>query len=116
MLGRHYISINSTQLPNPTKFKIGYRNIENIKTSEAGDDVGTVTRLLKRTFNATYQCTSGGRDRLKAFCALNSVSMTYNGESITARARFVSEDLAENSEYASRTDGLWTVSVQFLEE
>ena len=116
MLGKGYIKLGGETIPNPTGFKISYANKENIKESETAEDVGTVTRLGKRTFQFTFQSTSHGRDKIKAFCMLTECFMTYKEEEISGRLRITGEAMFAGSEYAPRTDGLWTLTVNFIEK
>ena len=115
MLGRHFISLNGESIPNPDKLSISDNNIETVKLSEAGTDVGTVTLLCKRTFNFTFTSTSRGRDKIKHFCKMAQCNMTFDGETMTGRLRIKSENMVENSEYCDRTNGLWSLSVSFME-
>lgn len=114
MLGK-YLKIENVVIPNPEDLSISYSNTETIKQSEAATDIGIVTRLMKRTFSFSFQCSSFWRDKLKSYCALSQTTLTYNGEAITGRLRLSSEKLLKNSEYCDRTDGLWTLSVSFIE-
>ena len=116
MLGKGYIKLNGETIPNPTNLKISYANKENIKESETAEDVGTVTRLGKRTFQFTFQSTSHGRDKIKAFCMLTECVMTYKEEEISGRLRITGDALFGGSERAPRTDGLWTLTVNFIEK
>ena len=116
MLGKGYIKLNGETIPNPTNLKISYANKENIKESETAEDVGTVTRLGKRTFQFTFQSTSHGRDKIKAFCMLTECVMTYKEEEISGRLRITGDALFCGSERAPRTDGLWTLTVNFIEK
>ena len=116
MLGRNYISINSQTIPNPTGVSISETNVETIKTAENGKDVGDIQRLGKQTINFTFDCTSGGRDKIRAYCLLTSVSLTFNGTNYTGRLRIKDQKLFKGSEYCRNTDGLWTISVSFIEE
>lgn len=116
MLGKGYIKLNGETIPNPKNLKISYANTENIKMSETAEDIGTVTRLGKRTFQFTFQSSSRGRDKIKSYCLLPSITLTYKSEQISGRLRITGENLFEGSEYAPRTDGLWTLTVSFIEK
>ena len=115
MLGKDYLSINGNKIPNPTSFGISYTNVETVKTAEDGKDVGTATRLGKRTFDFAFTSTSRGRDKIKTYCLLAQSTLTYQGENITGRLRLKSEKLLSGTEYLDRTDGLYTLSVSFAE-
>ena len=115
MLGANYFKFNSLDIPNPTAMYVDYDNIETVAQSEAGTDLAIVTRLKKRTFNCTFQCTSTWLATFKTMCGLTSGSLLFQGETITCMARINNSTLLSNSEYADRTNGLWTVTVTFTE-
>ena len=115
MLGDNYLEFENVTLPNPATLAVSYQNLETVKSSVAGTDIGIVTRLQKRTIACTFNCTSTWLDNFKTLCNLTSGTLVFRSESITCRARITGENLAPDSEHAQRTDGLWTVSVQFLE-
>lgn len=110
-LGRNYITLNGVSLPNPTAFSIKYQNIEQTGQTEDGHDVGTTTRLQKRVFNMSFNCTSRGEAVLREICDLTTCNMTYRGETIVVRPRIQNGKLVDGSEYLARTDGLYTVSI-----
>lgn len=114
-LGRNYVNLNGVALPNPESWQIKYTHLENVKQSEAGNDLGIVTRLNKRTFSATFNCTSYGADKLKAICSLTTCVLNYRGESIEVRPRLSVDKLQPGSEYLSNTDGLFVVSLALTE-
>lgn len=116
MLGKGYIKLNGETIPNPTNLKIAEQNTENIKTSETAEDIGTSTRLGKRTFQFTFQSTSYGRDKIRAYCLLTECILTFKNEEIPGRLRITGEALFPGSERAPRTDGLWTLTVNFIEK
>ena len=115
MLGKDYITLNGQKIPNPTGVSVSYTNIENVKQSEAGTDVGNVIKLTKRTINFSFSSTSRGRDKIKAYCRMSQITLTFNGEPMVGRLRIKSSNMVEGSEYAARTDGLWKLSVSFME-
>lgn len=115
MLGRHYIQINGVDIPNPEVTGIGYSNTENIKQSETAEDIGNVVRLAKRSFNFTFQSTSGGKEKIEYYCKLSSVTLTFDGDQMTGRVRIKNANLLKGSEMVGRTQGLWTLTVSFME-
>lgn len=115
MLGSNYLTFESMSIPNPDSFSIDYENIENVAQSEAGTDMSIVTRLQKRTFTCTFSCTSTWLSEFNTLCGLSSGTLVYLGESITCRARITNAAMQPYSEYADRTNGLWTLSVTFTE-
>ena len=116
MLGKGYIKLNGETIPNPTNLKIADQNMENIKQSETAEDIGTTTRLRKRTFQFTFQSTSHGRDKIYHYCDLTTCVLTFKNEEINGRLRITGEAMVAGSEYAPRTDGLWTLTVNFIEK
>ena len=116
MLGSGYLKLNNEVIPNPTNVSISNVNTENIKMSETAEDIGTVTRLGKRTFTFTFQSTSGGRDKIKSFCMLTESTLTFGSETILGRCRIANENMVQWSEFAPRTNGLWTLTVSFIEK
>lgn len=115
MLGDNYLTFENVTLPNPTALAVSDQNLETVKVSVSGHDLGITTRLQKRTFAATFQVTSTWLDKLIALCNLTNGTLVFRGESITCRARMGGYNLAQDSEHADRTDGLWTVNINFLE-
>lgn len=114
MLGK-YISINSTVLPNPTSFRMDEETIENVFQSEAGTDIVAVIRTGKRKASATFQVGSFWLEKLRSFSRSASQPVVIDGTSMTMRIRSFSADLLPNSENIEGTDGLWTVSMEFIE-
>lgn len=115
MLGDNYLTFENVTLPNPAQMSISLQNLETVKVSVSGHDLGITTRLNKRTFAATFNVTSTWLDQLIALCSLTSGALVYRGESITCRARMGGYNLVQDSENAARTDGLWSVTINFLE-
>lgn len=115
MLGTNYLKFNNVYIPNAMSFEISYENIENIVDSEVGTTIGTVTRLQRRTFSGSFNCTSTWLAKFRQLCNLSTGTLVYQGESIECRARIDRASLIESSEYLKRTDGLWEVSVTFSE-
>lgn len=114
-LGYKYLKFNNVDIPNPIQFDIGFENLENVETSEAGTDLAIISRLQKRTFTCSFQCTSTWLDEFRTLCNLSSGTLKYLGEDITCRARIETATLSQYSEHIKRTDGLWTVAVSFTE-
>lgn len=115
MLGDNYLVFENVPLPNPVAKNTNYDNLETIKQSVSGKDMDIIQRLQKRTFNCTFQCTSYWLDRYRQMCRLSEGDLVYRGETIRCRARIISDDQLADSEYAARTDGLYTVSITFTE-
>lgn len=117
MLGRNFMTFENVALPNPDPdgFSIDYENIENDAVAEDGSTISNTTRLLKRTFNITVTVSSRWLDILSGLCRLTSGTLVYRGESIEAKARMTSSPMKAWSQYAARTDGLWTVTLAISE-
>ena len=114
MLG-NYITVGADTLPNPKSFSINEETVENVYESEAGTDLSKVVRYGKVSAKATFQTTSFWRDKLKAYSQTATQTVTINGASYTMRIRGYSAKLVANSEHVEGTDGLWTVSLDFIE-
>lgn len=116
MLGKGYIKLNGETIPNPTGLNISDQNFDSIKTSETGEDVGTTSRLRKQTFQFSFRSSSRGRDRIVHFCELSECTMSFNGVPKYGRLRITGEKLVPESERCQRTDGIWDLTVQFIEK
>lgn len=116
MLGDSYFRwANATFLP-PTSMSISYSNNERILLSEAGTEVGVITRLQKQVVNCVWQCTSTLKNDILQKCAVPKTTVQIGTSPVfNARARVQSCQLVDGSIYADRTDGLWVVNVQFTE-
>lgn len=114
MLG-YYLKFNGEDFPNPASVSMTSDTIENVSQSEAGTDLVTMVRSSKKTWNFTFNLSSGKKAVLFGLCQLESVSMTYMGTTYTVRLRGFQDGLVENSEWARNTDGLFTVSVKAME-
>lgn len=116
MLGANYIKINSTAIFNPTALSVSYNNVETVGQSIAGNDLVEVIRLQKRTYTCSFDVSSTGLATLENYAAMRSCTVQIGTDaSFTARVRITSKKLAKYSEYAARTDGLWTVSISMIE-
>lgn len=95
---------------------IRYANNESISLSEAGTELGVITRLQKKTITVTWRLDSDWKDRIEEKCSCAISKLTFGDyNAMDVRARLVSCSLASGSEYVARTDGLWTIQVQFTE-
>lgn len=114
MLG-YYLKFNGTAFPNPLTPSMASQAIENVSTSEAGTDLVVLVRPSKKTWSFTFNLSSRTRDILKNLSMQETVTMNYMGTNYTVRIRDYSEQLAENSEWAANTDGLFVCSVKVME-
>ena len=116
MLGKKYISINSTLIPNPTSFKEDEETIENVFQSEAGTDIAAIVRSGKKKFSTTFQVSSFWMEKLRTYSRSTTASVSIDGGvAMTMRIRNFKATLLKNSENVANTDGLWTVSMEFIE-
>lgn len=116
MLGKNFLTVNGTPIPNPVDFDISLDEIENTRTSESGVDMVSVVRLDKHTFSGSWNLSSYWKNIFKGFAELPEVTLTFDGDEYTCRARGFSAKLVENSARAYQTNGLWEVSLDFIEE
>jgi hypothetical protein len=91
------------------------KTLENVSTSEAGTDLVCVIRPSKHSWSFKFTLTSGKRDIIKDLCKAEYTSMYYMGTTYTVRLRDYQEKLIDRSEYDTRTDGLYEVSVKVTE-
>lgn len=115
MLGHNYLKIGRVSIPNPIDFAENYTDIENVGTAESGRELVMVTRLQKRSWTLTFQCSSYWLGELKALCAENSTTFKFNGETVTVRARLTSATMAQNSYMRPESNGYYTVSMTVTE-
>ena len=116
MLGKRYLSINGTPIPNPVSgFKIQYDEDETINLSEAGTELGRVRRLNKHDFSGTWQLTSFWLKKFEEWCTMNTITLTYQGVDYICRMRNYNPQLANNSEYTETSEGLWTIAPTMTE-
>lgn len=104
----------NTRLPNGV-YGISYRHVEKTSESESGRDLVIVTKLNKRTISATYNVDSHTLETIKTVCSSRSGTLSFLGESINCRPRLGSTNMVKGSERLNDTDGLWEVTVNFLE-
>lgn len=116
MLGKGYIKLNGVTIPNPTGLRIADQNTETIKQSETAEDIGNTVRLRKQTFNFSFRSSSRGRDVILQYCEMTECTMTFNGVDKYGRLRITAEALVKDSEFCSRTDGIWDLTVAFIEK
>lgn len=115
MLGDNYFYWDE-YFQNPTSLRVNFTNNESISLSESGYEIGTVTRLEKRTVTCVWNCNSTLRDRILEKCMASTCAMHFGaGTAGTFRPRITSMNMAARSEYASRTNGCWTITVVFTE-
>lgn len=114
MLG-NYLKFNNETFPNPTSPSMASKTLENVSQSEAGTDLVCIVRPSKKSWSFKFTLTSGKAEILKDLCKAESTSMFYMGTTYTVRVRNYKEKLIDRSEYDTRTDGLYEVSVDVTE-
>lgn len=115
MLGYDYLVFNTVTLPRPLSNSTGYRNLEDVATSESGHDKVTVQRLEKSTFSYTFRVTDFWLSRLKEFCELGQGTLQINGVNYTVRPRLKSKKVVDGSELTAGTNGLYDLTIDFME-
>lgn len=108
------IIFDGLSLPNG-EISDNFENIENIQMSEAGGDIGTVTRLEKLTIDDTIKCDGHLYEEIKQKGLIPSAMCTYKGRTFEARLRLESGALEKFSENIPGTEGLYTVALSIIE-
>lgn len=114
MLGK-YLKIGDETLPNPSSFSENFENIEEVNQSEGGTDLTSVTRLCKLNLSMSFKVSSTWKTKLIDYGKLAFLTLNYNGVDYAGRFRVESCELAEESDRTENTDGLWTLSVSFIQ-
>lgn len=107
-------SFNDVKLPNGI-YNVSYNNIESLRESESGKTLRIITRLKKRTFNATFKTSSHEAAEIEALCERGEGTFDFCGSRYTVAPRLVSSELLEGSQNVENTEGLWTTTVRFEE-
>lgn len=117
MLGRKFIKVDGVRLPSPTSGpKNKPKDYENVMTSEAGTDLVDVIRLQKKNISCTFQVSSFWKAKLEAICNESTVSVQIGTDTaFTCRPRLTSCDMYQDSHLVDGTDGLYTMTINFLE-
>lgn len=116
MLGRRYLQIQFTPIPNPVEgFNKGFTADETVNLSEAGTELVRVRRLNKRVFRGTWHLSSFWLKKFEEWASEPVVVLTYQGEQYNVRMRDFSSTLQDNSEWTETSEGLWIVTVTFTE-
>ena len=115
-LGYDYLTFNTTVLPWATANNTNYTQVETEGQSEAGYDLAITTRLNKPTFSYTFRVTDFWREKLLAICSLTSGTLYINNDAgHTVRPRLQSEVVVQDSELTEGTDGLYDMTINFIE-
>ena len=115
-LGYDYLTFNSTVLPWATANNTNYAQVETEGQSEAGYDLVTVIRKNKPTYSYTFRVTDFWKDKLIAISELLSGTLYINGDAGHAvRPELQSSTVVQDSELTEGTDGLYDVTINFIE-
>ena len=115
-LGYDYLRYNSLTLPWATANQTAYTNIETEGQSEDGQDLVITTRLKKATWSYTFRVTDFWRQKLLEICGQLSGTLYINNDAgRTVRARLQNDTVVQDSELTEGTDGLYDVSINFIE-
>lgn len=110
-----YIKINNTKY-NPRDFSYTNLPIENVMTSKSGKDLITATRLAKKEFTVSWEgLTYSEMSALEAYTYLNSVTVTWESNTYTCRARNGQSKMIRYSERYTKSDGMWNFSMTLTE-
>lgn len=115
MLGKRFISINGTPIPNPENYKTTFEADETVNLSEAGTELVRIRRLDKKVFSGTWHLTSFWKDKFEGWATLPVVQFTYQGHTYNVRMRGFAPQLIKRSEFVAESEGLWNVSPTFTE-
>lgn len=115
-LGYDYLRFNSTTLPWATANGEQYTQIKTEGMSEDGYDLVTVTRKNKCTYSYSFRVTSFWKEKLLTLTGLLSGTLYINNDA----GRVVQPDLQSctlvpDSELTANTDGLFDVTINFIE-
>lgn len=108
------ITFDGLSIPNG-EIKEEFTNIENVQRSEAGTDIGTVTRLLKLNLDIVSRLNGVQFEAIKEKASLTTGLLEYRGETKRARLRISNAKFERYSEEIEGIDGLWTISYSITE-
>ena len=110
-LGKKFLTINSNLLPETSGFNIDTQTIEKSFQTEAGTDKSILIRTGKHKFTPSWQgATSSHKTLCEGFCALASVTVSFDGGTYTCRARNLQSKLVRYSNRYEGSNGLWDIS------
>lgn len=115
-LGRQFLTINSTALPETSKFSIDIETKEKVFETEDGHDNGIMVRAGKHKFSVAWEgATDAHKDLCETYCAAGTVSLLFNGTTYICRARNLKEEMVRYSNRYSGSAGLWNISFDLSE-
>lgn len=110
-LGKKFLTINSTLLPETSSFDVNQEMVEKVMQTEAGTTASIIVRASKKKFSVAWE---GADDSLKTqcetFCSSATVTLVFDGNTYTCRARNLKESLVRYSNRYSGSAGLWDLS------
>lgn len=110
-LGRQYLIINSSALPETASFDVDYETIENVYRTEAGTDIALLIRGNKHKFSVKWDgATSDFKAQVENYCNATSVTVHFDGESYICRARNLKASMVQYSNRWDQSQGLWNIS------
>jgi len=116
MLGYDYLKYNNEVLPWAKSDSTSYKDAETVDKSESGFDRAIVSRLQQPSYSYTFRVTDFWLEKLLAFGRQAQGTLIINNDTgHTVRARVKSKKLIENSQLTAGTNGLYEVTMQFLE-
>ena len=115
-LGRQFLTINNTALPETSKFSIDILVKEKVFETEDGHDQGIMVRAGKHKFSVAWEgATDAHKTLCEGYCTTGTVTLLFNGSSYTCRARNLKQELVRYSNRYAGSAGLWNISFD-LEE
>lgn len=110
-LGRKFITINGNLLPETSKFDIDPQMVEKVMKTEAGTTTSIIVRQRKKKFSVAWEGADDTHRHLcEDFCAASTVTLVFDGETYTCRARNLKESMIRYSNRYSGSKGLWNIS------
>lgn len=118
-LGNTYLTINGNALHETSSFSISPQVVEKLFQTEDGHDKGILIRASKLKMSVGWENAPDTFKTLcEGFCSSATVTVVFNGNTYTMRARNLKEDLVRYSNRYSgsfSTNGIWNISFD-LEE
>lgn len=110
-LGKKFLTINGTLLPETSSFDVSPEMVEKVMQTEAGTTASIIVRASKKKFSVAWE---GADDTLKnqceTFCSSATVTLVFDGNTYTCRARNLKESLVRYSNRYAGSAGLWDLS------
>ena len=115
-LGRQFLTVNSILLPETSSFDIDFETIEKEFQTEDGHDKSIIVRSGKLVFNCAWEVADDTlKTNAESICRHRTVSVVFNGQTYTCRARELKESMVRYSNRYSGSKGLWNISFKLKE-